>query len=223
VPTLVLVVLGAIQVTLVVGLILLGIVARRQFEEADARPDGGSGVPITDEVDVVAADTHAVVTAADRAQEEAEQAQIRSVHAAAVRDMAERRYRLALRQADAAGEPHRLVQRAALKAYQSRQLSVTELNRIWRHAQVMEEPGPAPEPVAPPGWELRLHEARRRYEQALAEAERAHEEACLKTLTATALAEEARAARSHLAVAVRSADTGLVGLLRASWADAVAD
>ena len=221
--TLVILILGAIQVTLLVALVLLGIIARRQFEYANLRSDGGWGVPITDEVDVVAADAQAAAAAAERALEEADQAQNRAVHAAAARDMAERRYRLALKQADVAGEPYRLVQRAALNAYRSRQLSVEELNRIWQHAQVMVEPAPSPASVPPLAWELRVREARRQYEQAGAEAARVQEEARLKTVTATILAEEARTAESHLVVALRSANTGLVGLLRASWADAVTD
>jgi hypothetical protein len=178
-------------------------------------------VPITDEVDVVAAYAQAAATEAERALDEADQAQYRAVHAAAARDMAERRYRLALKHAAAAGEPHRLVQRAALDAYQSRQLSVAELNRIWQQVQVLVEATPRPAAVAPLGWELRVREARRQYEQAATDAARVEEEARLKTVTATTLAEEARAAESHLSVAVRSANTGLVGLLRASWADPV--
>ena len=221
--TLVILILGAIQVTLLVALVLLGIIARRQFEYANLRSDSGWGVPITDEVDVVAADAQAAAAAAERALEESEQAQNQAVHATAARDMAERRYRLALKQADAAGEPYRLVQRAALNAYRSRQLSAGELNRIWQHAQVMVEPVPSPASVPPLAWELRVREARRQYEQAEAEAARVQEEARLKTVTATILAAESHAAESQLAVALRSANTGLVGLLRAAWADAVTD
>jgi len=223
VSTLVILILGAIQVTLLVALVLLGIIARRQFEYANLRSDGGWGVPITDEVDVVAADAQAAAAAAERALEEADQAQNQAVHADAARDMAERRYRLALKQADAAGDPYRLVQRAALNAYRSRQLSVEELNRIWQHAQVMVEPAPSPASVPPLAWELRVREARRQYEQTEAEAARVQDEARLKTVTATILAEEARAAESQLAAALHSANTGLVGLLRAAWADAVTD
>jgi hypothetical protein len=109
-----------------------------------------------------------------------------------------------------------------LNAYRSRQLSVEELNRIWQHAQVMVEPA-SPASVPPLAWELRVRESRRQYEQAEAEAARVQEEARIKTVTATILAEEARAAESQLAVALRSANTGLVGLLRAAWADAVTD
>ena len=221
--TLVILILGAIQVTLLAALVLLGIIARRQFEYANLRSDGGWGVPITDEVDVVAADAQAAAAAAERALEEADQAQSQAVHAAAARDMAERRYRLALKQADAAGEPYRLVQRAALNAYVSRQLSAEELNRIWQHAQVMVEPAPSPDAVPPLAWELRMREARHQHEQAEAEAARVQQEARLKTVTAITLAEEARAAESQLAAALRSANTGLVGLLRATWADAVSD
>jgi hypothetical protein len=223
VSTVVILILGTIQVTLLAALVLLGIIARRQFEYANRRSDSGWGVPITDEVDVVAADAQAAAAAAERALGEADQAQNQAVHAAAARDMAERRYRLTLKQADAAGEPYRLVQQAALNAYRSRQLSVEELNRIWQHAQVMVEPAPSPASVPPQAWELRVRAARRQYEQAEAEAARVQEEARLKTVTATILAEEARAAESQLTAALHSANTGLVGLLRVAWAEAVTD
>jgi hypothetical protein len=218
VSMLVLLIAGAIQVSLLVALVLLGILARRQREPADVRTDHGWGVPITDEVEAVAAYTETATTAAERALEEADQAQHQALQAAAVRDMAEQRHRLACRHAEAAGEAHQLVQRAALDAYQRRQLSVTELNRIWQHAQVMVEPTPRPDAV-PLGWELRVREARRRYEQAATEAARAHENARLKAATAATLAEDAQAAKSLLSAATRSANTGLVGLLRATWAD----
>jgi len=220
---LVLPIIGAILVTLLVALVLLGVTARRQYEHADPRSDHAGEVPITDEVEVVEGYARTAAAAAEQALEEADQAQQRATRAAAARDMAERRYRLVMKQGEAAGEPHRLVQRAALNAYRSRQLSAAELNRIWQHLQVAGEPTSPQAPVAPPGWELRLREARRQYEQAVADAEQIQEEALLKTVPATTLAEEARAAESHLSVALRSANTGLVGLLRASWADAVAD
>ncbi|WP_157437488.1 hypothetical protein [Actinoplanes subtropicus] len=213
----VLLIIGAIQITLVLALVLLGILARRQRERADPHSEQDWGVPITDEVEVVAAYAEEAVAAAERALEEADQAHDRAVRAAATRDMAERRYRFARKHAEAAGEPYRLVQRAALDAYQRRQLSVTELNRIWQHTQVMVEPAPRPAAV-PLGWELRVHEAQLRYEQAAADAARAQEDARLRAATAAALAEEAEAARSHLSAAMHSANTGLVGLLRANWA-----
>jgi len=215
----VLLIAGAILIVLLLlGLVLLGVVARRQHRRADGPAEQGWGVPITDEVEAVAAYAEAAVAAAERAQEEADQAQYRALQATAARDIAERRHRLALRHAEAAGEPHRLVQRAALDAYQRRQLSVAELNRIWQHTQVMVDPAPRPAPV-PFGWELRVREARQRYEQAQIDAARAQEEARRKAVTAAALAEDARVAESHLSVAIRSASTGLVGLLRATWAD----
>ena len=215
---LVLLIIGAIPVSLLVALVLLGIVAHRQRERTDVQTDHGWGVPITDEVDVVAAYAETVTAAAERALEEADQAEHRAVLAAAARDMAEQRHRSVLKHAEAAAEPHQLVQRAALDAYQRRQLSVAELNRIWQHAQVMVEPTPGP-PAVSLGWELRVREARRRYEQAVADAARAQEDARLKAVTAAALAEDAQAAESLLLVAMRSASTGLVGLLRATWAD----
>ena len=217
---LVLLIVGAIQVNLLLALVLLGIVAHRQHERADVRTDHGWGVPITDEVDVVAACAETATAAAERALEEADQAEHAAVQAAAARDMAEQRHRLARKRAEAAGEARQLLQRAALDAYQRRQLSVAELNRIWQHAQVMVEPTPRPAAV-PLGWELRVREARRRYEQAEVEAARAEEGARRKAVTAATLAKEAQAAKSLLSVAMRSASTGLVGLLRATWADPV--
>lgn len=215
---LVVLILGGIQIALLAALVLLGVIARRQHKRDDLRSDPGLGVPITDEVEVVAAYAHATAAAAQQALEEADQAQHRAVQAAAARDIAERRYRLALRHSEAAGEPHRLVQRAALNAYRSRHLSAAELNRVWQHSQVMTAPAPRPAPVAPPGWERRVDEARHRYQQARAEAARAQVEARLKSINAATLAEEARTAESHLAAALRAASTGLVGLLRANWA-----
>jgi hypothetical protein len=208
---------GAIQITLVVDLVLLGIVARRQHQRADVRADHGSAVPITDEVDVVVAYAETATAAAQRALEEADQAHHRVVQATAARDMAEQRYRVAHKHAGAAGEAHQLVQRAALDAYRRGQLSAAELNRIWRHAQVTAEPaaGPATMPL---GWELRVREARERYEQAEADLARAEEDARHKACTAASLAEDARAAESLRSLAMRSASTGLVGLLRATWA-----
>ncbi|WP_433296279.1 hypothetical protein ACQP2F_38005 [Actinoplanes sp. CA-030573] len=73
----------------------------------------------------------------------------------------------------------------------------------------------------PLGWELRVRESQRRYEQAAAEAERAEDEARRTAASAAALAAEARGAESLLSAARRSANVGLVGLLRAAWADPV--
>lgn len=213
---LVVLIAGAIQAALLLALVLLGIVARRQRELADLRTE--HGVPITDEVEVVAAYAETAAAAAQRALEEADEAQHRAIRAAALRDMAEQRHRLAVKHAEAAGEAHQLVQRAALDAYQRRQLSVAELNRIWQHSQVMVAPAPRPAAV-PLGWELRVREARRRYEQAAADASRAEEEAHRRAVAAAALAEDAKAAESLLRGARRSASTGLVGLLRAAWAE----
>lgn len=215
---LVVLIAGGIQLTLVLDLVLLGIVAHRHRGRADVRPEHGGAVPITDEVDVVVAYAETAAAAAQRALEEADQAHHRVVQAAAVRDMAEQRHRQALKHAEAAGETHQLVQRAALGAYQRGQLSVSELNRIWQHAQVLAEP-PASPAAMPLGWELREREARQNYEQAAADMAKAEEDARHKAATAAALAEDAQAAESHRSAAMRSANTGLVGLLRATWAD----
>jgi hypothetical protein len=222
VSILVLLTIGAIQVALLLALalVLLGVVAHRQHELADTRTEHGWAGPITDEVDVVAAYAETATAAAERALEEADQAEHAALQAAAARDIAEQRHRLALKHAEAAGEPHQLVQRAALDAYRRKQLSAAELNRIWQHSQVMVAPPPRPAAV-PLGWELRVREARRRYEQAEAEAARAEADALRKAAAAATLAKEAQAAESLLSLATRSASTGLVGLLRATWADPV--
>jgi hypothetical protein len=211
VSMLVLVIVGAIQLVL-----LLGIAARHDRERTDGGTDQGWGVHPTDEVDVVAAYAEAATAAAERAQLEAEQAQHQAMRAAAARDIAGQRHRLAVRRAEAAGDAHELVQRAALDAYRRRQLTVAELNRIWHHAQVMAESTPH-RATMPLGWELRVREARTQHVQAVVEAARAEEDARLKGFTAATLAEEARAAESLLAAARHSASTGLVGLLRATW------
>ncbi|MEU4422297.1 hypothetical protein AB0F81_16855 [Actinoplanes sp. NPDC024001] len=212
---------STIQVTLLLAVALLGIAARRQRELADRQAEHGRSVFITDEVDVVAADAELATAAALRALDEADQAQDRALWASTTRDIAEQRHRQALKDAEAAGQTHRLVQRAALDAYQRGQLSVDELNRIWRHAQMTAESTPSPAAV-PLGWELRVRETRRRYDQAAADAARAEDEAQRAAATAAALAEDARAAESLLSAARRSANVGLVGLLRAAWADPVA-
>jgi hypothetical protein len=218
VSLLVLLILGAILLTLVLDLVLLGIVAHRHHECASAQPDHDGAVPITDEVDVVVAYAETATAAAQRALEEADQAHHRAVQAAAVRDIAEQRHRLIRKNAEAAGEAHQLVQRAALDAYRRGHLSAAELNRIWQQAQVMAAATACPAAV-PLGWELRVDEARQKYEQAEADMARAEEDAHRKAATAATLAADAQAAQSLSWVAIRSANTGLVGLLRATWAD----
>jgi hypothetical protein len=214
------VVFSSIQATLLLAVVLLGIAARRQRELVDRQAEHGGSVFITDEVDVAAADAELATAAAQRAQDDADQAQDRALWASTARDIAEQRHRQVLKRAEAAGQPHQLVQRAALDAYQRGQLSVGELNRIWRHVQPTTEPTPAPAAV-PLGWELRVSEARRRYERAADDAARAEEEAQRTAATAAALTDDARAAESRLSAARRSANIGLVGLLRATWADPV--
>jgi hypothetical protein len=220
VSTLVILIFGSIQATLLLAVVLLGIVARRQRELADMQEAHSESVSITDEVDVVAANAELATAAAQRALAEADQAHERALWATTTRDMAERRHQLVRQHAEAAGQAHQLVQRAALDAYQRRQLSVGELNRIWRHAQAMAQPTSRPAAM-PLGWELRVRDARRQYEQAAADAAQAEEDAQRKAATAATLAKQARAAESLLSVATRSANMGLVGLLRATWADPV--
>ncbi|MEV0902427.1 hypothetical protein [Actinoplanes sp. NPDC049802] len=174
---------------------------------------------ITDEVDVAAADVELATAAAQRALDEADQARP-ALWASTKRDIAELRHRQVLRQAEEAGQTNQLVQRAALSAYQRGQLSVGELNMIWRHAHTTAESTQNPAAV-PLGWELRVLASRRRYEQAAAAAAQAEKEAQQTAATAAAPADDMRAAELHLSAAQRSANIGLVGLLRATWADPV--
>ncbi|SFE29759.1 hypothetical protein SAMN05421541_10144 [Actinoplanes philippinensis] len=213
-------VFSSIQATLLLAVVLLGIAARRQRDIADRQAEHGGPVFITDEVDVAAAEVESAAEAARRALDEADQAHDRALWAATTRDIAEQRHRQVLRHAEAAGRTPQLVQRAALNAYQRGQLSVDELNLIWRHANSTAESTPNPA-VVPLGWESRVLESRRRYEQAAAAAAQAEEEAQQTAATAAALADDARAAESRLSAAQRSANTGLVGLLRATWADPI--
>lgn len=208
---------GMVFAALVALLVLLGVAARRQREQADVHLDHQFGVPITDEVDVVAAYAASVSSAAEHAEQEAERAQDRAGQAAAGRDMAELRHRLARRRAVTAGQAHQLVQRAALDAYRRRQLSVSELNQIWLQAQSGAEHGESAA-VVPLAWESPVRESRQRYEQAEAEAARAGQDALAKAAAAAELAAEARTAEALLSATRRSASTGLVGLLRANWA-----
>ncbi|GGN41890.1 hypothetical protein FHR83_003059 [Actinoplanes campanulatus] len=213
-------VFSLVQAALLLAVVLLGIAARRQRELADRQAEHGGSVFITDEVDVAAADVELATAAAQRALDEADQAHDRALWASTTRDIAELRHRQVLRQAEAAGRTHQLVQRAALNAYQRGQLSVGELNLIWRHAHTTAESTQTPAAV-PLGWELRVLESRRRYEQAAAAAAQAEEEAQQTAATAAALADDMRAAELRLSAAQRSANIGLVGLLRATWADPV--
>ena len=214
-------ILSSIQATLLLAVVLLGIVARRQRELADSHAEHGGPVFITDEVDVAAADAESAAAAARRALDEADRAHDRALWASTARDIAEQRHRQVLKNAEAAGQTRQLVQRAALAAYQRGQLSVDELNRVWRHADNTPESTRSPGAV-PLGWELRVQEARQRYEQAAAAAARAEEEAQQAAVTAAGLADEARVAESLLSAAQRSANVGLVGLLRSAWAEPVA-
>jgi predicted amidophosphoribosyltransferase len=221
VPRTAMFVFSSIQATLLLAVVLLGIAARRQRELADSHAGHGGSVFITDEVDVVAADAELAAAAARRALDEADRAHDRALWASTARDIAEQRHRQVLKKVEAAGQTRQLVQRAALAAYQRGQLSVDELNRIWRHADITAESTRSPVAV-PLGWELRVHEARQRYEQAAAAAARAEEEAQQAAVTAAELADEARAAESLLSAAQRSANIGLAGLLRSAWAEPVA-
>ncbi|MBO3741123.1 hypothetical protein [Actinoplanes flavus] len=219
-PTIAMFIFSSVQAALLLAVVLLGIAARRQRELIDSQAEHGGSVFITDEVDVVAADVELATAAAQRALDEADQAHDRALWAATTRDIAELRHRQVLRQAETAGRPRQLVQRAALNAYQRGQLSVGELNLIWRHAHTTVESTQTPAAV-PLGWESRVLESQRRYEQAAAAAARAEEEARQTAATAAALADDMRAAESRLSAAQRSASIGLVGLLRATWADPV--
>jgi len=175
----------------------IAVVARRARDRAAPEP------PAADEIEELAAHAEAVAAALSAAATAAEEARQREADALRAREAAEDRYRQAEREAQAAAEPRRLVQRAAVNAYRRGQLSVTELNRIWQHLDA----GP-PEPAPP------VHQARSQYELAVAEAEHVRRETHVTTVAADVLAEEAEIAESHLSAALRTADPGLA-LLRA--------
>jgi hypothetical protein len=111
--------------------------------------------------------------------------------------------------------PLRLVERAAVNAYRHGQLSAAELNRIWQHTQARTSSYTHGADGVPVEWDSRMHAARQRYEQAAIEVTDVHKQAQVTTIAARALAEEARAARSHLTAARRSTSTGLAALFLA--------
>jgi len=192
----------AVQAVVLGGMVLL---ARRRGRSA--------GRPVLDEafdvLEELAAEAESVAAAAERAAAAAERARHRAGSAVEARDLAERRYREQWRLALATGDSRRLVERAALNAYRSGQLSVTQLNRIWQHTRTAEAPA-----MVPAGDGVR--EARQQYEQAVAEVAHVHEEARVTTVAARALAEEATVAESQLSDALHAADTGLGGLFQTS-------
>ncbi|MEV4278779.1 hypothetical protein [Actinoplanes xinjiangensis] len=144
------------------------------------RPRKASG---PGEVEQLLADAEAVRAAAERAAEAAEEARREAERAAGARDRAEDRYLEARWEARVAtaDEAHLLVQRAALAAYRRGELSVEQLNGIWHHA-------------GPPAEQLddgRVRDARRAYEEAVADTVQSREQVHVASVAAEVLVEEA--------------------------------
>jgi hypothetical protein len=189
----------------------LALVARRRLGPADEP----SVAEVFDDLEELEAHARAVATAAEQAVAAAAEAHHRAGRAVRVLDLAGEQYRQARQQVQAAEQPLRLVERAALNAYRRGQLSVAELNRIWQHTQATAGGGSPGADGAPAEWDSRLHAARQRYEQAAIEVTDVHKQAQVTTVAARVLAEEAHVAESHLSSAQRSANTGLAALFRA--------
>lgn len=210
-PMDVLLTIGAIPAGLLGALALLARRRRRQ-------PSGPAGRSVTDELDdleELEAHARAVAAAAEQAVAAADEAHHRAGHAVRVLDAAGWRYRQLRQQAQAAEHPLRLVERAAVNAYRHGQLSSAELNRIWQHTQATAGSSNRGADGAPVEWDSRMHAARQRYEQAAIEVTDVHKQAQVTTIAARVLAEEARAAKSHLSAARRSTSTGLAALFLA--------
>jgi hypothetical protein len=146
------------------------------------RPRSGPAVP--GEVQELLDDVETVRAAADRAAAEADEARRRAERAAGERDQAEDRFLEAQWEARIAtvDETHLLVQRAALAAYRRGELSVEQLNGIWHSA------GP-PAALLDDG---RVRDARRAYEEAVAETVQVRERVHVASVAAEVLVEEAR-------------------------------
>ncbi|MBB2944154.1 hypothetical protein FB565_003883 [Actinoplanes lutulentus] len=161
--------------------------------------------PAPFEVDELLADADAVRAAAGRAVVAADEARDRAESAEQASSEAEQRY-LASQwetRAEPEDEANRLVQKAALDAYQRGDLSVTQLNNIW-------EQSGAPE------WEPKnVDAAREEYDRALAETAQVRHEAHVAEVAAEVLAEETRIVEHDVRMARQEARPGLEGLLRA--------
>lgn len=197
--------IGSIPAGLLATLALL---ARRRVGE----PAGQSITDELEDLEELQAHARAVAAAAEQAVAAADEAHHRAGHAVQVLDLAGWHYRQVRQQAQAAQHPLRLVERAALNAYQRGQLSVAELNRIWQHTQATAGSGTCRTNGTVADWDSRVHAARQRYEQAAIEVTDVHKEAQITTIAARVLAEEAHVAESHLTAAQRSRSTGLATL-----------
>ena len=179
------------------GLAVLGVVAHRQHERAADLP------PVVPEpIEDLAEQAEAVGAAAERARQQADEARLRVDSAEQVRDRAEYRYREA-QFGPGPDEPRRLVERAALEAYQRGDLTAAQLDAIWRHVPGETRTG-APEEV--------VQSARRQYEHAVAEAVRVRQQAYVAGVAAEVLAEEERVAEDQLLEAKHSTGAGLPSL-----------
>jgi hypothetical protein len=175
VPMYLLLTIGSIPAGLLATLALLARRRRRRVGE----PAGQSVTDELDNLEELQAHARAVAAAAEQAVAAADEAHHRAGHAVQVFDLAGWQYRQVRQQAQAAEHPLRLVERAALNAYQRGQLSTAELNRIWQHTQATAGSGTCRANGTPVQWDSRVHAARQRYEQAAIEVTDVHKKAAL--------------------------------------------
>jgi hypothetical protein len=217
VPTSLLLTMGSIPAGVLGVLALLALRRRRRAAEL-------VGPIVADELDDLAeleADARAVAAAAEQAIAAADEARHRTGQAVQVLDLAGSHYRqvrqhaqAVQQQTQAAENPLRLVERAALNAYRRGDLSATELNRIWEHTQATTGDRTDPADGVPAEWDNRVRAARQRYEQAAVEVTDVHKEEQVTTFAARVLVEEAHVAESQLTAAQRSTSTGLAAFFR---------
>ncbi|MFI1988858.1 hypothetical protein [Actinoplanes sp. NPDC020271] len=151
-----------------------------------------------------------VWAAAQRAVRAADEARERATEANGVRDEAEEHYQQARWDAwtGPKDETRTLVERAALEAYRRGDLSVDQLNRIWRQTR--------PDESEVERMDQDIAEAKRRYEESLLGAVAERKNAHVAEVAAEVLAEEARIAEEEAAAARLEAEAaeGLSGLLQ---------
>ncbi|GAA2689242.1 hypothetical protein [Actinoplanes palleronii] len=199
---------------ILVGLLLFAVLALGGMAVVAGRRRPATRPPSVDEVapQVVELETGAdeVRTAAQRAVQAADAARDRVTEAAGVREQAEQQYQQARWDAwtGPKDEARKLVERAALEAYQRGDLSVDQLNRIWEHTR------PGEDAVERMDEEVAL--AKQRYEEALEEGVEVRRAAHVAEVAAEVLAEEARLAEDEAWIARLEAEqaAGLSGLLQ---------
>lgn len=187
------------------ALIGLGIAAKEQVAP------GFEPVPELDQVEELSADADAALEAARQAVDEADEAQKQVSVAELARFRAEHRYRQARRRAEleSVNSPRRLIQRAALDAYQRGDLDASQLHALWRFTD-------ATVTTADVDNDDDVREARDHLQRVEEQEARFREKAELAERTVRIMAEEKEHAREAVAAAVRQASVGLPGLFYAS-------